>query len=419
MTASMPPRPTLLLVDDQVLNIHILNHIFKDDYTVCSAISGADALAFCARQLPDLILLDVVMPVMDGHQVCIQLKADPRTRNIPIIFVTGHNNPEEESTALRMGAVDFISKPVNASVVRARVSAQLMLRQTLRQVQDLNQNLEARVNQRTAELQQALEHLQQSQEDLAHNAANATLSTMIAGVTHELGTPLGNSKMVAGTLAEYTRDMVRDLESGLLKRSGLAHYMEQMTEGVALLQRNLERSVELMANFRQVAADQASEQRRSFDLAHMVNEILHTLSPNLKRHAHKVVVDIPEGIAMDSQPGPLGQVVVNLVNNAYSHAFEGRAHGILTIQGRQEGAQVRLAFIDNGVGMAPDHLAKLFVPFFSTKIGKGGTGLGMAIVRNLVDKTLGGRITVSSVLGEGTRFDLVIPCVLPLQDISQ
>ena len=316
------------------------------------------------------------MPVMDGHQVCTQLKSDPHARDVPIIFVTGHNNPEEETAALRLGAVDFISKPVNASVVRARVSAQLMLRQTLRQVQDLNQNLELRVAQRTAELQQALEHLQHSQEELAHSAANATLSTMIAGVSHELGTPLGNSKMVAGTLAEYTRDTVRDMESGLLRRSGLAQYMEQMTEGVALLQRNLERSVDLLANFRQVAADQASEQRRTFDLASMVNEILHTLSPSLKRHPHKVVVDIPEGIDMDSQPGPLGQVVINLVNNAYLHAFEGRSHGVLTIEGRLDGEQVRLAFVDNGVGMTPEHLAKLFVPFFSTKIGKGGHGSG-------------------------------------------
>lgn len=413
MTAMTLPKPTLLLVDDQVINIQILQHIFQDDYTLSSATRGEDALALCAHHLPDLILLDVVMPEMDGHQVCTRLKANPRTRDIPIIFVTGHNNPEDESAALRMGAVDFISKPVNASVVRARVSAQLMLRQTLRQVQDLNQNLETRVAQRTQELQQALERLQRSQEELAHSAAKATLGTMIASVSHELGTPLGNSKMVAGTLAEYTREVVRDLQAGLLKRSGLARYTAQMDEGIALLQCNLERSVELLADFRQVAADQASEQRRNFDLAYMVNEVVHTLSPSLKRHPHQVVVDIPPGIAMDSQPGPLGQVVINLINNAYLHAFEGRSHGVLTIQGRQDGHLVQIAFIDNGVGMAPDHLAKLFVPFFSTKVGKGGTGLGMAIVGNLVGKTLGGRITVSSVLGEGTRFDMVLPCVLP------
>lgn len=413
MTEPTARKPTLLLVDDQVLNIQLLQHVFKDDYAICSATTGAQALALCARQLPDLILLDVVMPVMDGHEVCARLKADPRTHDIPVIFVTGQNNPREESSALQMGAVDFISKPVNASVVKARVRSQLMLRQTLREVQDLNQNLEARVAQRTAELQLALEHLQQSQEELAHSAANATLSTMIAGVSHELGTPLGNSKMVAGTMAEHTRDMVRDMESGLLKRSGLAHYMQQATEGLALLQRNLERSVELLADFRQVAVDQASEQRRSFDLAHAVNEILRTMSPSLKRQTHRVVVNIPDGIAMDSLPGPLGQVVINLVNNAYLHAFEGRDDGVLTIEGRQEGDEVLISFVDNGVGMAPEHLVKLFKPFFSTKIGKGGTGLGMAIVRNLVNKTLGGRITVSSTLEEGTRFDVVLPRVLP------
>jgi signal transduction histidine kinase len=413
MTETAPHKPTLLLVDDQAINILLLQHIFADDYTIVSATTGAQALALCAAQLPDLVLLDVVMPVMDGHEVCAQLKADPRTRDIPIIFVTGQNNPEEESVALRLGAVDFISKPVNASVVKARVRSQLMLRQTLREVQDLNQNLEDRVAQRTAELVQALEHLQRSQEELAHSAANATLSTMIAGVSHELGTPLGNSKMVAGTMAEHARDVVRDMQAGLLKRSGLEHFMEQTTEGLALLQRNLERSVELLANFRQVAADQASEQRRTFDLAEATKEILYTLSPNLKRHPHKVVVDIPDGINMNSLPGPLGQVVINLVNNAYLHAFDGRTDGVLTIEARQQGDQVQMAFIDNGVGMAPDHLAKLFEPFFSTKIGKGGTGLGMAIVRNLVGKTLGGRVTVASTLGEGTRFDVTLPQVLP------
>ncbi len=415
MTSSAPHKPTLLLVDDQVVNIQLLHHIFKDDYTVCSATTGAQALAFCARQIPDLILLDVVMPVMSGHQVCSLLKQEARTRDIPIIFVTGHNNPEEETTGLQLGAVDFISKPVNASVVRARVSAQLMLRKTLREIKDLNLNLEARVAQRTLELQTALEHLQQSQEDLAHSAAHATLSTLIAGVSHELGTPLGNSKMVASTLAEHTRDMVRDLHAGLVSRSGLERFVNHIDEGVKLLQRNLERSVELLADFRQVAADQASEQRRSFDLAHAVKEILHTLSPSLARHPHQVVVDIADGITMDSLPGPLGQVVINLVNNAYLHAFEGRTNGVLTLRAGMDAGAVRLQVSDNGVGMDAEHLDKLFIPFFSTKIGRGGTGLGMAIVKNLVSKTLGGTIAVTSVLGQGTAFDITLPLVVPEQ----
>lgn len=407
------PKPTLLLVDDQVLNIQVLHQIFKNDYTVCMATGGAQALAFCERQLPDLILLDVVMPGMDGHQVCSALKADPRTHDIPVIFVTSHNNPEEETAGLQLGAVDFISKPVNASVVRARVQAHLLLRQSLRAVQELNDTLEARVARRTAELEQALDRLHQSQEDLAHSEARATLSTLIASVSHELGTPLGNSKMVASTLGEQTAALRSNLESGQLRRSELGQYVADVADGLGLLQRNLERAVELMGDFRQVAADQASEQRRQFDLAAVVVETLHTLSPSLKRHPHRVVTEIPDGIAMDSLPGPLGQIVINLVNNAYLHAFEGRSDGVLRIHGTQTGDWVRLTFADNGVGMASDLLDKLFQHFFSTKIGRGGTGLGMAIVHNLATKTLGGRISVASTVGQGTRFELELPVTLP------
>ena len=413
MTPSTPRKPKLLVVDDQAFNIQILYQIFKGDYEVFMATSGAQALALCADQSPDLILLDVVMPDMDGHEVCRRLKADPHARDIPVIFVTGHNNSEEESLGLQLGAVDFISKPVNATVVRARVHSQLMLRETLRQVQELNETLEQRVAQRTAELERALENLKQSQDNLANSEAKATLSTLFASVSHELGTPLGNSKMVASAMAEQTLSMAQDMENGQLKRSALSAFMEQLNDGLALLQRNLERAVELLGDFRQVAADQASEQRRVFDLKLVVQEILHTLSPSLKHKPHQIVVEIADELMMDSQPGPLGQIVINLVNNAYLHAFEGRSNGVMTISARIDGDQVQMCVADNGVGMSPEVKEKLFEPFFSTKIGKGGTGLGMAIVRNLVTKTLGGRISVVSKVGEGTRVDIVLPRVLP------
>ena len=129
--------PTLLVVDDQALNIQVLVHIFSPDHAVLTATSGAQALAVCADRLPDLILLDIMMPDMDGHALCRQLKADVRTRDIPIIFVTTQNNPSEEAAGLELGAVDFIPRPVNAAVVRARVRTHLQLRQALRQVWEL------------------------------------------------------------------------------------------------------------------------------------------------------------------------------------------------------------------------------------------------------------------------------------------
>lgn len=413
MRSTKSGKPTLLIVDDQVLNLHILSHIFQVDHTIRTATSGQQALDACEQELPDLILLDVVMPGMNGHQVCAYLKANPRTRDVPIIFVTGQNNPEEESVGLALGAADFISKPVNAAVVRARVRGQLLLRQTLREVRDLNENLEARVAQRTHELEQALEVVRQSQEQLARSEAQATLSTLIASVSHEMGTPLGNAGMLAGTLWDQTQDFQRAAQTGTLTRSGLNQYLAQMAEGTELLRNNLARAVELLEDFHQVATDQASEQRRTFDLAEVVSEVLHTLSPSLKRYPHRIQVEIPPGIAMDSHPGALGQILINLVNNAYLHAFEGRSQGELTLRAQAQGDCVTITVADNGVGMPQERMDKMFQPFFSTKIGQGGTGLGMAIVQNLVTKSLGGHITVQSTVGEGTQFHIVLPRQAP------
>ncbi len=281
------------------------------------------------------------------------------------------------------------------------------------EVVQLNEYLEQRVAERTTELEAAVQRLRESQEELAQSQARATLSTLAAGVSHELNSPIGNSVMVATTLKDQARTLQRQFGEGRLKRSEFTEFLTALADGTELVERNLLRAEHLLKNFRQVAADQASEQRRVFDLLACVREVVQTLSPSLQRHAHQLVLDIPEGIRMDSLPGPLGQVVVNLVNNAYQHAFEGRRDGVLTIAAQVEGEQVLLSFSDNGAGIAPDHLALLFQPFFSTKIGRGGTGLGMAIVKNLVTKSLGGSIEVQSVIHQGTRVLVRLPLVLP------
>ena len=251
---------------------------------------------------------------------------------------------------------------------------------------------------------------------MARSEANATLGTMIAGVSHELKTPIGNCLMTASALEGMARKFATEFESGSLKKSHFTSFISHLTEGTALMLRNMQRAEELLTQFRQVAADQASEQQRVFSLADTVHEIVATLAPSLKCHPHKVVIDISPGIRMDSKPGPLGQVVINLINNAYLHAFENRNDGVLTIRGEADGDWVKLSFADNGVGMSEELLAKLFQPFFSTKIGKGGTGLGMAIVENLVKVTLGGDISVTSKVGKGTSFEIRLPLTLPARN---
>lgn len=280
-------------------------------------------------------------------------------------------------------------------------------------IHELNETLEERVQERSAQLNAAMQTLHQSQEALARSAARATLGTLVASVTHELSTPLGNSLITASTCADLAKRMQLQVESGQLKRSDLGNFLQEVREGSDLIERNLHRAVELMRNFKQVAADQASEQRRAFDLSAVVKEVLDTLSPSLKRHSHRIAVHIPRAVAMDSFPGALGQVVINLVNNAYLHAFEGRSGGLVTIEAQARDGWVDLRISDNGVGMSPALLAQLFEPFFSTKIGRGGTGLGMTIVGNLVRKILRGSIAVESTLGQGSSFHIHLPLQVP------
>jgi PAS domain S-box-containing protein len=283
---------------------------------------------------------------------------------------------------------------------------------------ELNNTLEQRVRQRGEQLEAALGTLHRSQEELTRSEARATIGTLVASVSHEMNTPLGNGLMAASTLAERARQFQRQVQDDKVSRSGLHAYLQATLEGAQLVQRNLERTVELVRNFRQVAADQASERRRSFDLAAMVREVLDTLAPSLKNQPHQVSMDIPPGITLDSYPGPLGQVIINLVNNAYLHAFEGRGNGQVAISATLQGQEVLLQVSDNGCGMSPEHLAQVLKPFFSTRIGQGGTGLGLTIVDNLVRKSLGGTLHIASTPGAGTRFDIRLPLVAPASDAA-
>jgi len=281
------------------------------------------------------------------------------------------------------------------------------------QIRELNEKLEQRVKERTAELDDALERLHRSTEELAISEAKSTVAALVASVSHELGTPIGNSVMTASAINKQTKDFLVNIDLGQLKRSDLSTFLDSLNQATELILRNLHRAEGLVSSFKQVSADQASEQRRQFDLANAVQEVLSTLAPTLRRKPHRVKLDIPAGITMDSLPGPLGQIVINLINNAYLHAFEGRNDGVMTITATADERHVKLRFADNGVGIGDENLKKLFQPFFSTKIGQGGTGLGMTIVQNLVNKSLGGSVNVTSTVGVGTTFAINLPRALP------
>lgn len=290
------------------------------------------------------------------------------------------------------------------------------------EIRELNATLEQRVIERTNALQQAnkelahtLETLHKAQEELVRSEKLAALGSLVAGIAHELNTPIGNSLMVASTLLDQTRTLTANwTRDNGIKRSTLENYINDISTAGDILVRNLQRSADLVTGFKQVAVDQTSSQRRKFSVAEAVSEIMLTLWPTLKKTSFDVKQDILENLAMDSYPGPLGQVITNLINNALLHGFDNCSTGTVWISAQPiDNDWLEFIVKDDGVGIPPANLNRIFDPFFTTKLGAGGSGLGLNITHNIITGILGGRIKVQSEVGVGTAFVLTLPLVAP------
>lgn len=280
-------------------------------------------------------------------------------------------------------------------------------RQAEESVRLLNLSLEARVQERGLQLQQA-------HEELVQRDTLASLGSLVAGVSHELNTPIGNALIGADTAAETLRAVRETLAGPAVRRSELERQLQLAEDSLRLTMGNLQRSAGLVRDFKQVAIDRASLQRRPFQLRQVCEEVVHLLQHTLKGPQHEVDIALPEDLRLDGYPGPFGQVLTNLVQNAVVHAFGDRQGGRIRIELLSQDAEhIHLALSDNGRGIPPEHLDQVFKPFFTTRLGQGGSGLGLHLVYTIVCDVLGGHIELSSRLGEGTRFVLTLPRVAP------
>jgi signal transduction histidine kinase len=406
--------PTILVVDDQPVNIAVLRGMLQTRYRVREAENGEAALRAAMQEpLPDLVLLDIQMPQMDGFEVLQQLRNNPLTQDIPVIFVTASGSQEDELLGFELGAADYIHKPVNGIIAISRIRTQLQAKVARDMLRKHNQRLEQRVEEDVKALEQAELQLIQSEK-------MAAMGQLVAGVAHEINNPVGFVGSNLVTLEKYLANIFALLNGYEQARAGgeaASAALDKLCQDVDVkflhndIAALLHESKEGISRVRKIVLDMKDFARTGdvawqwSDLHRGIDSTLNIVWNELK---YKCTVtkrygDLPQIKCLPSQ---LNQVFMNLLVNA-AQAIETRGEIIITTERVGDDA-VRISFCDTGAGIPPDILAHIFDPFFTTKpVGKG-TGLGLSISKGIIERHQG-KIEVSSEAGKGTTFVITLP----------
>jgi CheY-like chemotaxis protein len=381
-------NPLILIVDDTPVNIHLLAEALGASYRVKVATNGAAALAIASQpeSRPDLILLDIMMPGMDGYEVCRRLKQSPATQAIPVIFVTAKTDETDEEFGLRLGAADYLAKPIKAGIVLQRV-ANLLERERLRQeVEAHRDNLEELVAARTTALSIAKE---------AAEAANRAKSTFLANMSHELRTPM-NGIMGMTQLA--------------LRRATDPKQIEQLNKVTHAAQRLLGIINDIL-DISKIEAERLTLEQSAFKFGLVLENLMSLLGQRIAEKGLKAFIDLAPDVAcltLQGDPLRLGQILLNFAGNALKFTEQGSISvRIRMLEDQTDEVLLRIEVTDTGIGIAAEDQPRLFTAFEqadgSMTRKYGGTGLGLAISKRLAHM-MGGEVGVESAVGQGSTF---------------
>lgn len=284
-----------------------------------------------------------------------------------------------------------------------------LLETSRRELAASNDRLETRVQERTAELEKTISSLIATQELLVENEKMAVLGRAVSGFTHEINNPLGVCNLAASQMEQVLKDLVAAFEEGTLSTGRFKTATDSLQEGASIIQRSLGQAIHITASFKHMSANQGSGMEQTYDLAACLAEVESLLSPKLRHTSFSLRISCPPGILLRGNPATFYQLLSNLVNNSLIHGFEGRTEGRMRLETVADGEQVVMIYTDNGAGMAEEVRQKVFEPYFTTKAGKGGTGLGLYIVRSLVTDVLRGTVACESTPGMGVQFEFRFP----------
>ena len=422
---SRGPARRLLIVDDTPQNLQVLGGILREQgYKLSVAQSGAQALEVAHRVLPELILLDVMMPEMDGFEVCRQLKADPATAEIPVIFLTAKTEAEDVVRGFELGAVDYVTKPFNPPELLQRVQTHLELAL-------LRRELEKQVEEKTAELRREHQERLQAEQQLAQARRLEGLGRLSFGVAHEINTPLQAVASNLQFLAETLPDLQRGLEQyaqlhrlvragqadqarlkpieDALAASGIEYLAAEWPKALAKGRSGVERVGGIVRAMQELVRS-SDAQKVPTDLNQLVENVAAALRPRWQPAAELKLDLASELPLVPCLPGDFRQVLTHLLANAVDAvSAAGRGRGRIQISTRRQGEKVVLRLGDTGTGIAAEIRDQVFNPFFTTKEVGAGMGVGLALVHEVVVNRLGGGLSFESEVGRGTVFAIYLP----------
>ncbi len=427
---------TILVIDDSPTNLQVLHATLENaGYEVIVEMDGNSGIEQVKNNPPDLILLDVMMPGIDGFETCRRLQANPSTQEIPIIFITALSDSVEKVKGLSLGAVDYITKPFNQKEVLARIKLHLKLRQLNLELDEQKQQLEQRVKERTAELSQALEELKKTQLQLVQSEKISFLGQLVTGVAHEVNNPVGFISTNLYHASNYIQDLINLVKlyqkkfptpgyeiEDKIKAMDLEHVLQDLPKVISSMKLGTERIQGIMQSLRNFSRVDG-EQKKAVDIHEGLETSLmilqHRLKALPKRPSINIIKEYGNLPKIKCYPVQLNQVFMNLLSNAIDAIEEpikdvdtfstASRIGLIRICTTIDKKQVTIQIFDNGMGISESMQSQIFQPFFTTKLEGKGSGLGLSISNQIITEKHGGTLQCISSVGNGTEFMIQIP----------
>ncbi len=359
-----------------------------------------------AEYLGDLDILGVCMKSVEETGRCDHQETIFKRRDGTMVHISKNVQAIQDETGVvkdilitirDMSRLHYLNKELEHS------------KQQLEQYADDLEHAVVEREQANRELQTTLANLRAAQEQLIEAEKMASLGSLVAGIAHEINTPVGVGVTAASTLQEEVREVRKRFASGELKRSELERFMDHADQAGSILMQNLTQAANLISSFKQVAVDQASEEHRVIHLNRYCHDVIISLKPKFKNRAISIVNECHASIELNTPPGAIYQILSNLLLNSLLHAYDADQAGMIKIAAYQDAGNIVLEYQDDGKGIDPAHIKRIFDPFFTTRRGSGGSGLGLSVVYNLVTTTLKGTISAQSTVGQGACFKILIP----------